>query len=385
MVTSVYILEPFYGGSHKQLVDILTATLKASTQEVFDIHLFTLPAKKWHWRARTSALNMAQIVPRQLPECDRRILFCSSVLNLSEFLSLRRDLTQKFNKNICYFHENQLVYPVQNKEGPRTKRGLKPEEKEIRDFQYGYNSILTATVADAVVFNSQFNKTSFLDNINSFFNKQPNCKPDTASIRETIEAKSSILHFPVKAPFIDELDIFEQVDCGERCVHIVWPHRWEHDKNPESFFEVLFRLKETGLRFKLSVLGESFPQVPHIFDEAKVKLSEEIVHFGRIDSKEDYYRVLASADIAVSTANHEFFGVAMVEAALSGCFPLVPNRLSYPEIFPEACIYRTDQQLFKKLRDFSKKPHIPRRIWDKTKIKVKSFESLQSDYVQLFL
>ena len=211
MVTSVYILEPFYGGSHKQLVDILTATLKASTQEVFDIHLFTLPAKKWHWRARTSALNMAQIVPRQLPECDRRILFCSSVLNLSEFLSLRRDLTQKFNKNICYFHENQLVYPVQNKEGPRTKRGLKPEEKEIRDFQYGYNSILTATVADAVVFNSQFNKTSFLDNINSFFNKQPNCKPDTASIRETIEAKSSILHFPVQAPLIDESDIFEQV------------------------------------------------------------------------------------------------------------------------------------------------------------------------------
>ena len=121
--------------THKQLVDILTATLKASTQEVFDIHLFTLPAKKWHWRARTSALNMAQIVPRQLPECDRRILFCSSVLNLSEFLSLRRDLTQKFNKNICYFHENQLVYPVQNKEGPRIKRGLKTEEKEIRDFQ----------------------------------------------------------------------------------------------------------------------------------------------------------------------------------------------------------------------------------------------------------
>ena len=43
--------------------------------------------------------------------------------------------------------------------------------------QYGYNQILTATVADVVVFNSQFNKISFLDNINSFFNKQPNCKP----------------------------------------------------------------------------------------------------------------------------------------------------------------------------------------------------------------
>jgi len=41
---------------------------------------------------------------------------------------------------------------------------------------------------------------------------------------------------------------------------------------------------------------------------------------------------LQQADVIVSTANHEFFGISVVEAIAAGAFPLVPNRLSYPEI-----------------------------------------------------
>lgn len=36
----------------------------------------------------------------------------------------------------------------------------------------------------------------------------------------------------------------------------------EHDKNPESFFRILFRLKEDGVNFKVSVLGESYSEYP---------------------------------------------------------------------------------------------------------------------------
>ena len=39
-----------------------------------------------------------------------RILFASSVLNLTELAALRPDLGKL--KKILYFHENQLVYPV---------------------------------------------------------------------------------------------------------------------------------------------------------------------------------------------------------------------------------------------------------------------------------
>jgi len=373
---SVYILEPFYGGSHKQLIDfMLDAFSRNFPAGKLDVKLYTLPAKKWHWRARTSALNFAQTIPEP-SDAEASVLFCSSVLNLAELLSLRRDLAEKWTKKIVYFHENQLVYPVR-----RDKLG-----DQARDFQYGYNQILTSLVADQVVFNSGFNKESFLANINSFFNLQPDHKPDTSDVRQKIEAKSQVLHFPVKTDVSSSAS--RSFEGGQPVLHIVWPHRWEHDKNPESFFKVLFQLKSEGLDFKVSVLGEAFSQFPEIFSEAKEKLDREIVHFGRLDSKEDYLRVLrCEADVAVSTADHEFFGVAMVEAAVSGCYPLVPNRLAYPELFPEACVYRTDQQLFKRLRDFCRKPRVPRSIWSPGKSSMPnlaSYDELESKFMDLF-
>jgi len=60
-------------------------------------------------------------------KCHCRVLFCSSVLNLAEFVALRPDLQSL--KKIIYFHENQLVYPIRR--------------QQLRDFQYGYNQILS--------------------------------------------------------------------------------------------------------------------------------------------------------------------------------------------------------------------------------------------------
>ena len=97
----------------------------------------------------------------------------------------------------------------------------------------------------------------------------------------------------------------------------------------------------------------------------------------------------------VSTANHEFFGVAVVEAAICGCYPLVPHRLVYPEIFDSSIAgnefncYRTNQQMYKKLREFCLKPYLARTKWkfENAKALFDKFSadsSLKQDYVNLF-
>jgi glycosyltransferase involved in cell wall biosynthesis len=77
---------------------------------------------------------------------------------------------------------------------------------------------------------------------------------------------------------------------------------------------------------------------------------------------------LHSGDIVVSTATHEFFCVAIMEAIYCGCHPLVPNNLHYPELIPDTLhepllpapvLYDTEDELFqimKKLLTGEMKP-----------------------------
>lgn len=57
----ICIIEPFYGGSHKQLSDLIQSELQLLN---IKYDLYSLPAKKWPWRARCSALYFSQIIKR---------------------------------------------------------------------------------------------------------------------------------------------------------------------------------------------------------------------------------------------------------------------------------------------------------------------------------
>ncbi|XP_068592168.1 tRNA-queuosine alpha-mannosyltransferase [Cebidichthys violaceus] len=388
---SVLLVEPFYGGSHKQLIDLLQ-------QNITGCSVFTLPAKKWHWRARTAALHFSQTVPT----CPSyRVLFSSSVLNLCELVALRPDLARL--KKVLYFHENQLVYPVR--------------KDQERDFQYGYNQVLSCLVSDVVVFNSVFNMDSFLSSIASFIKKIPDHRPKDLDL--LIRPKCVVLYYPVQFPDVSRLLLKHKAldrpeetpddeaqaprsgespslgdqqedphessseprtdqrpvsegDTGDQMkpLHIVWPHRWEHDKNPELFFSTLMKLKEKQVDFHLSVLGETFTDVPDIFSEARPQLDPHIQNWGFL-SRDQYLQVLLQADVVVSTARHEFFGVAMLEAVHCGCYPLCPKALVYPEIFPAEYLYSTPEQLCKRLQTLCRRPDVARR--HKVKVDTSSF------------
>ncbi|XP_032783089.1 glycosyltransferase-like domain-containing protein 1 isoform X1 [Daphnia magna] len=357
----ILFIEPFFAGSHKQLLDTLISGIDF---EEFGYELLTLPGKKWHWRARTSALYFAEVIPRKHVY---EVLFASSVLNMAELIALRPDLMPC--RKVLYFHENQLIYPVR--------------KQQERDFQYGYNQIISCMVADNIFFNTLFNLTSFLDSIPSFFKLQPDYRPK--NLQETIRPKCKVLYFPIsiqKSPVSSE----ERTTDDNAGLHIVWPHRWEHDKGPEKFFMVIDALIEKGCKFRLSVLGEQFQQIPLIFDEKKLKYEAcnncQVLDWGWVN-RGRYVELLSSAHVVVSTSDHEFYGVSMIEATILGCFPLCPWRLSYPEIFPEECLYRTENQLVKQLKYFCKNPSASRNL----SVNLDRFKwmSLKSQYEEALL
>lgn len=45
-----------------------------------------------------------------------------------------------------------------------------------------------------------------------------------------------------------------------------------------------------------------------------------------------------------------------IEACLFGAYPVVPNRLVYPELYSKECCYSTEAQLIKKLKYMCAKP-----------------------------
>ena len=55
---------------------------------------------------------------------------------------------------------------------------------------------------------------------------------------------------------------------------------------------------------------------------------------GYVESKGEYWKWLNKADWVLSTAEHEFFGIAVVEALFAGCLPWLPEKLSYRELLP---------------------------------------------------
>ena len=134
---------------------------------------------------------------------------------------------------------------------------------------------------------------------------------------------------------------------------ILWNHRWEYDKNPNDFFGVLEKVREYGYNFKLAVMGENFSQYPDIFIDAHKSFENQIVQWGFTESFSDYAQWLWKADILPVTSNQEFFGASVMEAIYCDTWPLLPHRLTYPELLPPEQhrdhLYTDDQDLFNKI------------------------------------
>jgi glycosyltransferase involved in cell wall biosynthesis len=195
----------------------------------------------------------------------------------------------------------------------------------------------TMLAADAVWFNSAFHRDEFLTALRVFLKRMPDNRPLEAI--EEIRGKSS-----VRRPGIKTFPVRGKRSPGP--MRILWAARWEHDKNPEDFFAAVKNLKTAGVDFRLSVIGEHFREIPEVFTWAKEYFADHLDHFGFRPTVEDYRRVLAESDIFVSTANHEFFGISALEAIAAGAYPVLPNRLAYPELIGNVASGSQDEYLY---------------------------------------
>lgn len=338
---NVLALEPWYGGSHRNFLDGLMGHSRHTFLPV------TMTARFWKWRMHGGAVTMARKALQAYDEgFEPDVILATGMVNLPAFLALARERFSDVPV-VLYLHENQLTYPL-------------PPHVE-RDYTYGYINYLSCLAADRVVFNSQFHFDEFMEALPALLR----VFPDYTHLEtvQQIREKSMVLHVGLDLQGHDRYAgsyARSEWKPGVNPPIVLWNHRWEYDKNPAAFFRLMNRLDDAGHSFRLILAGEQFQEQPDEFEQAFKRYAGRILHYGYADDFEQYSRLLHRADIVVSTAIHEFFGIAMMEAIYCGCHPLLPDRLSYPEIIPPALhrpllhapiLYDDEDQLFQILSD----------------------------------
>ena len=327
----ILLVEPFFTGSHKQWAE----SYQHSSQHNVDI--LSMKGRHWKWRMHGGAIHLAEQYLKKKKNYD--LILATDMLDVSIFMAITRKKLGQTPVAI-YFHENQLTYP------------WSPTDQDVklkRDNHYAFINISSALSANRLLFNSNYHLNSFFDNLPSFFKQFPDYNAFDSI--DLLKSRAEVL------PLGLELKQFDRYKCEEKesLPVILWNHRWEYDKNPTIFFELLFKLKENNIPFKLVVLGASFKKIPEIFIKAKTILKDEILHFGYCENFEEYCKWLWKADILPVTSNQDFFGGSVVEAIYCNTFPILPNRLAYPEHIPiekqTTHLFNDDKNLYKMTKD----------------------------------
>lgn len=283
-----------------------------SSQPQVEWHCLELPGRHFRWRIRGNPLSWLDRLPAQAPD----LILATSMVDLATLRGLHPRLAHV--PAIYYFHENQFAYPL--------------SENQVKSVEPQMVQIYGALSAQRLLFNSAFNRDSFLAGVERLMNKMPDATP--AGISTRLKRKSAVCPVPV-TPIAPGSEKDEQL--------IVWNHRWEYDKAPERFAAAMIELDRSGVDFRLALLGPRHARTPESLSRLRSLLPDRIVADGKLPLH-SYQELLGRAGIVVSTALHEFQGLSVMEAVSAGARPLVPDDLCYPEQYAEPYRYRPGDQ-----------------------------------------
>lgn len=303
------MLSAYEAGSHARW-------RKTLTQGMADFHwqALTLTPRYFRWRIRGNPLSWLD-EPELGVSWD--LVIATSMVDLATLRGLQPTLAK--TPAVLYFHENQFAYPG--------------TERQHESIDPAMVNLYAALSADRLIFNSEWNRSSFLHGVEMLLRRLPDAVPP--GVADRLGRKTSILPVPLESALFQP----RSTPWDFARPHLVWNHRWEYDKGPDVLLSLVERLKALGQPFWLSVVGEGFRQSPPAFRHLREAHADVVRHWGYIDSTADYRRLLSQADIVLSTAWHDFQGLSVQEAMASGCLPWVPDRLAYPEYVPPTFRY----------------------------------------------
>ncbi len=291
----VLLVEPWFTGSHRAWAEGFRRYSR------HDVELLTGESSGWRATIDRSAADLAARV-----DSVSDVLIASSMMDLAAFKDRSgfRDVP-----TLLYLHENQLTY-----------------DRSRPDLGRGAINWRSMGAADRIAFNSAFHLEDLLSALPVLGMSAP----------ALAEARQRSLVLPVG---IDP-DLSAGPDGREDDQPVVlWNHRWEHDKDPGTFVEAILRIAD--LPFRLILAGEGHNAETYTAPIVD-RMGDRVLHAGFAPAHL-YSSLLERADLVVSTALQEFFGLSIAEAMACGAVPLVPNRLAYPELLgPKLarCLYK---------------------------------------------
>jgi len=306
----ILLLSAYRSDSHASWANWLVKNLAA------DWRALELPGRYFRWRIRGNPLSWLDELPTQLHDWQPDRILATSMVDIATIKGLFPQLAGV--PVSYYFHENQFAYP----RGEGQHDSVDPQMVQL----YG------ALAADECLFNSDFNRQTFLAGVDGLLKQLPDCKP--SALAERLAKKCSLLPVPLKTIVADE----------KIPGLILWNHRWEYDKKPELFLQLLHILRDKGFNFSLALLGARAGKTPAVLAAIRELFDQQIVADGMV-SRAEYEQWLGKAEFVVSTAIHEFQGLSVQEAVSAGAIPVVPDALCYREQYAENCRYPSGDML----------------------------------------
>lgn len=310
----VFLVSGYHTGSHRAWAEGYAASSR------HDVHLVTLPGAFWKWRLTGGFVSLAERVAELASRVgDPEVILTTSMVDVAGLRGMLGTLGTV--PLALYLHENQITYPATGR--TRVEQG------------HGLVTWTSLLAADAVAFNSEFHRSALFAALPGFLRSFPD--ESQAHRLAGVEAKAVVV--PVGCDLA-------AVAAGPKVDPplVLWNHRWDDDKDPATFLDLMARLAATGGEFTVALAGERFVDQRERLDAAVAALGPRVVLDGHL-SRDEYLAVMAASSIVVSTALQEFFGISVVEAIHAGAFPVLPDRLVYRERIPaplhDRCLYST--------------------------------------------